>query len=192
MGAGPAWTDVVKTVAGALAICSTIALCPDWTEATPVRWASTAQPAPATWTTDDSLHKPRISPGTLIRITLRPPPRDPLVGKYENAAGDSLSIESIDSRRGRESWRMAIRDIARVETSRKRSSKALEGVLVGTLLGGAALGAALSRDSESPPLGALLYPPIGALVGALVGGGIVSYDWKVVWEQPTEAARPGR
>lgn len=128
----------------------------------------------------------KLRPGERVRITKRGATNsNPLIGIYRSATAESVEVSQHDTKAGLDTrLSVPIDELTRIEVSRRRKHHVLPGILVGFLAGVAIAVSGSSNDSEIPNLGLLIFPPVGALAGALVGSGIVSERWEIVWERP--------
>ena len=121
-----------------------------------------------------------VAPGTEIRVA--GPKPSPVVGTLASATDDSVVVTS---RTGQETY--ARQQITRV--SIKKSGHRARNTLIGLGVGaGAGLAVGVGTDQSCSPhcflgnnLGKVIFTPLGAAVGALVGFVIPTGGWKEIY-----------
>ena len=148
---------------------------------------SAAQEASAPGSTH-VLSIPEVPSGDVVRVTLLGT-NEPVIGRYRSRTIEAIELESLTTG-SRKPLTIPLDRASRIEVSLKRKAHTWTGVLVGFLVGaGATLAVAqANRNPEAPAiLVGLVYIPVGMGFGALVGSGIVSHQWKTIWERSPES-----
>jgi hypothetical protein len=135
--------------------------------------------------------QPAVSPGTRIRLAL-PDSASPVIATM--VSGDANSLTVTDA--ARQSRRIPLAELLRVEVSEGRSTHRRAGATVGGLLGGALFATMACGFSDgscavsgSTVGGFLVYYAIGAIPGAMYGASVGSRrlgdeQWREVWRRP--------
>jgi hypothetical protein len=134
-----------------------------------------------------------VQPGQRVRVRSLLAHRPVVTGAVESIGRDTLVVRPEAGAAAA----IPLSSIARLEVSRGRHSRWLTGLVVGAGAGavtGAIIGAAthdeddwLFSAGENAVLGAVLFTPIGALTGTVIGLLVKTERWKSV---PLDRVRP--
>jgi hypothetical protein len=138
-----------------------------------------------------------LQPGQRVRVRSTVAHAPVLTGAVESIGRDTLIVRREDGAAAGVATAIPFSGIAQLQVSQGRHSRWVRGMLIGAGVGavaGAIIGAAtydeddwLFSTGENAVLGALLFTPIGALTGAVIGLQVKTERWEGV---PLDRVRP--
>jgi hypothetical protein len=131
-----------------------------------------------------------VQPGQRVRVQSTVAHTPVLIGAVEAVGTDTLVVRRADGAGAGVATAMPLSSIARLQVSRGRHSKWLTGLALGAGVGaasGAVIGAATHKDNDilfstgdNAVLGAIVFTPVGALTGMVIGLLVKTERWQTV------------
>jgi hypothetical protein len=108
---------------------------------------------------------------------------EPVIGRFVRAGAESAWVKPASSKVDG----IPFTEVDQLDTSEEQHRSTLAGLALGALVSGAigyAILKANENSGETTGMTAFIIFPFGPAIGALVGSGIVRYDWRTQWQRP--------